>query len=193
LARQIAETIDLFKAILHDEEKPFAPCLFSSTWNTYQLGASGFRYYLGPRNTLHSRLTKQPPSLADILTQAGAPSESVCTQEQRRQAEKAVIARLASRAPEMEAGSSHIRLTKLEYGFPIYNARHSKAVIVVIDSDIGWSRKKDGLVYATGFCSVGNIHVYGKRRGRWQQIHADWGIFASEFGSTHKPVTPEDW
>jgi len=68
-ARLVAETVDLFKAILHDRET-FGPCLFPSTWG-YQLEASDFGRRLGARNTLHSRLTKQAPPPDEILTQAG--------------------------------------------------------------------------------------------------------------------------
>ena len=186
-ARQIAESVDLFRAVLHDQQT-FSPCLFPSTWGTYLL-TSEIRPYLGTRNTLHSRLTKQPPPLDEILIQAGAPKESICTPEQRKQAERAAIATLASRSAETEAGSD---LAKLDYNFPIYNARHNKAVIMLTSSAPGWYKRKDGLIYATGFDMSGVLLVYGKRHGKWERLDYD-EIFSADFGGQSVPVTPKDW
>jgi len=189
-ARLVAETVDLFKAILHDRQT-FSPCLFPSTWGT-QLEASDFGRRLGTRNTLHSRLTKLPPPPEEILTQASAPKESICTPEQRKQAGKAAIATLVSRSPKMEADSSYIQLDKLEYSFPIYNAHYSKAVIMEVESASGWVKKKDGLIYAIDFVGAsGNLLVYGKRRGKWESLDYQ-EMFRAEGGAS-RPVTPEDW
>jgi len=190
-ARLIAETVDLFKAVLHDRENPFAPCLFPSTWGTYLL-TSEIRPYLGARNTLHSRLTKQAPPPAEILTQAGAPKESICTPEQRKQAEKAAIATLVSRSPETEADSSRTCLTRLDYNFPIYNARYSKAAIMRTSSAPGWYKNKDGLIYASGFEEFGVLLVYGKRHGKWESLDYQ-EIFSADFAGRPDPVTPEVW
>jgi len=174
-ARLIAETVDLFKAILHDDqETPFTPCLFSSQWDSYlsktshlrtYLATSDLKTYLG-RNSFHFRLTKQPPPPADILTQAGVPSESVCTPEQREQAENAAIARMLQRYPEKEAGDAvpAARLANLDYGFPIYNARHSKAVLSQRGSEPFWSYKEKDRLIQDDFS--GALLVYGKRHGK---------------------------
>jgi len=168
-ARLIAETVDLFKAVLRDREAPLSPCLFPSTWGTYLLEASDFRHHLGARNTFRSRLTKQPPPLDEILTQAGAPKESICTLEQRKEAAKAARAALVSRSPETEAVSSLSYLKELDYNFPIYNARYSKAVIMLTTSASGWRKEKDGRIHALGGMS-GALLVYGKRRGKWESL-----------------------
>ena len=99
---------------------------------------------------------------------------------------------MVSRSPETEADSSRTYLTKLDYNFPIYNARYSKAVIMLTSSAPGWYKNEDGLIYASGYEMFGVLLVYGKRHSKWERLDHE-AVFFADLAGRPGPVTPEDW